>query len=196
VPEQKIPLVRPIPAHEIINISIALDNYDDIFSDFDPRPYSKRELSLDFLREMERRHLEAGSTVEVRFLIPPSARDKTEEEFIIRRLRDHFSTEKKEVVAKVSRLQQTGIKLAVIGFALMIIGIVLVEAPSLKSVSPLSQTVIVASWFFLWTGLEKLFLENTQLQQDGEKFEKLRKASYLFEEFPEKPFAEKKPKEG
>ena len=32
-------------------ISLLLDSYDDIFSDFDPRPYNQRALSQDFLAE-------------------------------------------------------------------------------------------------------------------------------------------------
>ena len=34
------------------DISIWLDNYDDIFSGFDPKPYSERVLSDDFLTEV------------------------------------------------------------------------------------------------------------------------------------------------
>ena len=35
-------------------ISLSLDNYDDIFSDFDPRPFSQRALSDDFLIEAKK----------------------------------------------------------------------------------------------------------------------------------------------
>ena len=31
------------------NISLVLDSYDDLFSDFDPRDYSQKALSDDFL---------------------------------------------------------------------------------------------------------------------------------------------------
>ena len=36
------------------NISIVLDSYDDLFSDFDPRPYRIRALSDDFLLECKK----------------------------------------------------------------------------------------------------------------------------------------------
>ena len=35
-------------------IFLWLDDFDDIFSDFDPRPYSARELSDDFLDEVRK----------------------------------------------------------------------------------------------------------------------------------------------
>lgn len=40
------------------SIQIALDHYDDIFSDFDPSPFSQRMLSDDFLKEMQKRYIE------------------------------------------------------------------------------------------------------------------------------------------
>ena len=39
--------------HKIV-VSLWLDNYDNIFSDFDPRSYAHRELSDDFLIEAKK----------------------------------------------------------------------------------------------------------------------------------------------
>ncbi len=192
MPDPKIPLVRSIPAHEILNISVALDTYDDIFSDFDPRPYSKRELSLDFLREIERRRFEAGTSIEVRFLIPKDVRNKEEEAFITKRLREHFGTQKKDAIEKSSQTRSTGIKLSAIGFAIMVVSLIPSESDLLGFLLPISQVLVVASWFFLWTGLEKIFIGNKRAQRQEARAEKLRKATYLFEEFPEKPVVVKK----
>jgi hypothetical protein len=72
-------------------ITIQLDVYDDIFSDFDPRPYQERELSEDFLKEIQRRYLEDNrGRFEIHFTIPSSERDTKEEALIKKRLREHF----------------------------------------------------------------------------------------------------------
>ena len=61
---------------QMSEISLWLDTYDDIFSDFDPRPYSQREMSEDFLKEISRRYLEGKhGRFEVHFTIPSSERD-------------------------------------------------------------------------------------------------------------------------
>lgn len=41
-------------------ISLVLDTYDDIFSDFDPRPYGERALSSDFLDEAKKAARDKG----------------------------------------------------------------------------------------------------------------------------------------
>ncbi|NYT12918.1 MAG: hypothetical protein GKC01_00225, partial [Candidatus Methanofastidiosa archaeon] len=59
------------------NISLILDSYDDLFSDFDPRPYSVRGLSDDFLIECRRavRGIKTESPVlELRLLVPKNKR--------------------------------------------------------------------------------------------------------------------------
>ena len=69
------------------NISLILDGYEDLFSDFDPRPYSKRTLSDDFIFECKkavRENKVEFHNLELRLLIPKYKR-KTNEEVIIRR---------------------------------------------------------------------------------------------------------------
>ena len=56
------------------NISLILDNYDDIFSDFDPRPYTVRALSDDFLNECRKAIIEKGENIELRFLLSKKQR--------------------------------------------------------------------------------------------------------------------------
>ena len=61
-------------------ISLNLDSYDDIFSDFDPRPYSERAMSQDFLAEAHRASIDKGfGQIELNFLIPKNKRKKHED---------------------------------------------------------------------------------------------------------------------
>lgn len=49
-------------------ISIWVDTYDDVFSDFDSRPYDNRELSDDFLTEVRKMvRSNAPGKVELKF---------------------------------------------------------------------------------------------------------------------------------
>ena len=42
---------------DIKEISIAIDTWDDMFSDFDPRPFNMRALSEDVMAELKKRHV-------------------------------------------------------------------------------------------------------------------------------------------
>jgi len=60
------------------NISLILDSYDDIFSDFDPGDYSERALSDDFLSECKKAAVNKEERLELRFLVPKTKRDYKE----------------------------------------------------------------------------------------------------------------------
>jgi hypothetical protein len=63
---------QPVAVTEVLKTTqVALDNYDDIFSDFDYSDYSKRLLSYDFLKELRRRYEERKKgEYEITFSIP------------------------------------------------------------------------------------------------------------------------------
>ena len=73
-------------------ISLWLDTYEDIFSDFDPRPLGQRALSDDFLSEAKRaiRERKEGS-FELHLLIPTTQRSSATEAVVRKRLREHFT---------------------------------------------------------------------------------------------------------
>jgi len=64
-------------------ISIWLDSYNDIFSDFDPRQISTRSLSDDFIAQIKKTQRESKGDKAVLRLLMPSALRKTDEESLI-----------------------------------------------------------------------------------------------------------------
>ena len=79
---------QTLNAEKLREITIQLDTYDDIFSDFDPRPYSSRALSEDFIKEIKRHYMEdKRGRFEVHFTIPASERNIGDEGLIKKRLR-------------------------------------------------------------------------------------------------------------
>ncbi len=72
------------------NISLILDGYDDIFSDFDPRPYSERALSDDFLSECKKAARDKDEKLELRLMVPGDNRNFKDELKIRKRLKTHF----------------------------------------------------------------------------------------------------------
>ena len=72
-------------------ISIWLDSYEDIFSDFDPRPYSERILSDDFIAELKKVSREDDFDIgELRLLLPEKIRKQEPESTIIKRIHTYF----------------------------------------------------------------------------------------------------------
>src|SRR5580692_8730104 len=103
-------------------LSIWLDDYDDVFSDFDSRPLTERSLSDDFLAEVRKmvREKPTGS-VELKLLIPSDKQKKEIEAAVIKNLHTHFRHSAVTIQNEITSTRRRGIRFAIIGFLLMIL---------------------------------------------------------------------------
>ena len=140
-------------------LSIWLDSYDDIYSDFDPRPYAERALSDDFLIEAKKMARERMSgTIDLKLLMPAQFRQKNTEEIIVKNLHTHFHKFAKQLKEEMNRVRRRGVLLSSMGFLIMSITAYLVNVSEKNILENILQIVCEpAGWFLLWTGLDQIF---------------------------------------
>ena len=168
---------------DLKEITIQLDNYDDIFSDFDPRPYHSRELSEDFIKEMRRRYLEdKRGRFEVRFTMPSSERDQKEEALIKKRLREHFASMVENENDTVSQIRSRGYIYMLIGAIVLVADVFALFALNESSVfyQILSVLIVPAGWYGMFTGIGKILDEPAEAIERKGIYEKFEKAAYIF----------------
>ena len=168
----------------LMGVMIALDNYEDIFSDFDTRPFSERGLSDDFLKELARRTLETPRReLEVLMVLPKTLRKEKDEATIKSRLRKHFSIEVKRIEEKRDSKRRHGYTYFAMGGVLLLLEAYLIEeAVNIhKLLFAFSQAFILpAGWFLAYTGLEKMLQPYGEDAVDYEFYKKLQGAAYRF----------------
>lgn len=157
-------------------ISLWLDDYDDIFSDFDPRHYSQRALSDDFLGEAKRASRDKTSgTIELKFLVPSHKRNRRHEGLIKKRLREHFTkhfnmidNERKSIIRQ--------------GFIFTWLGVILMFITTYIMVHNIEKGMLVsfliilmepAGWFLLWEGLNLIIFESKRIRPELEFYKKM-----------------------
>ena len=161
------------------NISLILDSYDDIFSDFDPRPYTQKALSDDFLSECKKASVDKDKELELRFLVPKNKRKSNEEYEIRKRLRNHFQKHFKEKEKEIKSMEKIGLVWFFLGAIVMFASTFFYEFPGLlfKFLFIVSQP---AGWFFFWEGLGKIFIEAKKKKPDYDFYRKMSKAKIYF----------------
>ncbi len=173
----------PEGASDLREITIQLDNYDDIFSDFDPRPFQLRELSDDFLKEIRKRYLEdKRGRFELRFTIPSSERDLKEEAFIKKRLREHFASMAAREDDVVSSIRTRGYIYIVIGAIVLVADVFALFALNESSVfyKILSVLLVPAGWYGMFTGIGKVLDEPAEAVERKSLNERFEKANFIF----------------
>ena len=166
-------------------IALWLDHYDDIFSDFDPRPYSLRAISDDFLKEARKaaREFRPG-LFELRFLVPANHRKPDHEAMIKKRLREHFKKHADMEKKAVKDMVRRGVWLSLAGIALMVGA---ASAAYFHKDAFIWTLVVVimepAGWFTVWNGLDRVFFRPQELEPEKAFYEKMSKAEIRFDEY-------------
>lgn len=179
---EKMILDRSAKFLMIHNISIWLDTYDDIFSDFDFRPYAERAFSDDFISEVKKVCREKKESVnEVKLYLPENKRNVNDEKIIGKRLSFFFKNNHTEFLKLSRKLILKGSLSTLIGFILMLIASYIA---SLRSSDFMINSLLIflepSGWFLVWTGLEILFYSSKKNKKDLDFFSKLSKSKITF----------------
>ncbi len=144
-----------------MDIAIALDAYDDLFSDFDIRGYGERALSKDFLDELRvrLRRSWAKPSLTIVFLLPAAARSPSDEALIVERIRAFYEERREHYLREDRRAKLSSLLFVGIGLALSVAANIIVER--FASLPLFNDFLLIPSWFFVWSGFE-LFNKNRE----------------------------------
>ena len=163
-------------------VSLILDTYDDIFSDFDPRPFSERALSEDFLTAAKRATRDKGEDLELQLLIPKDSRNGGHEEIIKQRLKEYFKRHYRTLLRERIKRRNRAIIMIVIGFIIGLVDAFILTVLNLGAIpsDTIGLLMTPASWYTIWTGFDHLFSNPEDRAADEAFFKRLRNVHVTF----------------
>jgi len=161
------------------NIILAIDSYDDIFSDFDPGEYKVKALSNDFLAECKIASKDKKDGLELIFLMAKNKRKKVVEAEIIKRLTNHFQRHYDLTSKEIKHTKQIGVSWFFAGAVIMLFATFLTNYQGFI-ISFLETISEPAGWFMFWEGLSKVFIEVKKELPEHEFYKKLSKSKIIF----------------
>jgi hypothetical protein len=139
-------------------IRVSLNDYDELFSDFDGRSLNERLVSDDFLQELRRACLDRASEgLTLLLSLPRRARKAPVERVVRERLREHLSRQRRRLEERLGRDRALGGRLLALGVLLMF-GAAWLHHASAGSFAASFVIVLLepAGWFTFWEGLSLL----------------------------------------
>lgn len=167
---------------ELAEVSILLDSYDDIFSDFDPSTYSERTLSDDFIFQVKKiSGNRSRNKLSLKLLLPANRRNETDEKAIIKRLHSYFKNVHQALESEVKKTKTKGLILTVIGITFMIAAsYISFMKPEKYPVHFLLVLFEPAGWFLLWGGLDLLVYSSKETKKDLDFYLRMTKSEIKF----------------
>ena len=166
-------------------IGLLITDYNEIFSDFDPRHYSERALSDDFLAEARKasRDKEHG-TIELRFMLPPHKRNPREESVIKKRLREHFRKHFSRLEGETKNMIKQGIAFTLVGVVVMFTATALMFQNSNSFYASFLVVLLEpAGWFLFWEGSRQIMFEPKTKKPELEFYKKMSKCEIKFSSY-------------
>lgn len=161
---------------ETQEIFIRLEHYDDIFSDFDIRHYSKRALSVDFLDEVMRASDDkAFGGVDLVLYIPEKERSESHDATIKERLAGHFKKHYVILSRNKRKVMRLGFGMTALGVAAMI-GATLLHHNEPEGNLLWSFLLVFlepAAWFLLWEGMDQVIFNSKEIDPELAFYKKM-----------------------
>jgi hypothetical protein len=168
---------------DIQEISIAIDSWDDVFSDFDPSPLEQRILSEDFLLELKKRYRETqrGNFI-ITIYAPMTLKDDASERIVIKRLKQYFRFRHLSVQKEINAAIRKGFIFVVFGISFLstLTLIAYFKLLNTLALELLSIILMPLGWFGIWEGFSRIIDPSPLAKQDLELFTKLSKAAIKF----------------
>jgi len=152
----------------MVELSLWLDTYDDIYSDFDSRNYLKRRISEDFIDELRMSLKYRKDQPDALILmLPGSQRHADIEKEITISIREQIKERLNMLLEKVRNILVRGLLLLCAGLFLMgISAFVTLKNPGGYLPLLLRISLEPASWFMLWTGLDLLIYDYRKTRKE------------------------------
>lgn len=166
-------------------LSIWLDSYDAIFSDFDSRSFSERTLSDDFIIEAKKMAKEKSTgAIELKLLMPAQHRQKNTEEIIVKSLHMHFRRFAHLLEQEMKQARKKGLLLSLLGFSIMSCAVYLAGISEKNFLINASRVIMEpAGWFFVWTGFENIFYVSRKKKPEFNFMDRMAHAEIKFLSF-------------
>lgn len=182
MPRRSLPKQQQKLLSHSSHIGLAIDGYDDLFSDFDPRPYHERELSEDFLTELRRFFFhKAPEYLDIVLLIPARRRRTRDEQVVKKRLHIYFQKKYREMQKGLKHATLWNLLRVLLAMSVMIVtGILAVHAGQVLWRNILKVILEPASWWLFWTSIDNLTAARRTVRDELQYFHRLAECKIVF----------------
>lgn len=170
-------------SENLAELSLWLDDFDDIYSDFDSRHFLKRRISDDFLHELQLSLKYRDTPINnLVLLIPKQKRNSEIEKDTITSLHNYFSH---QFYLNENRYRKVFWKSMIMLFS----GIIIMSVNFIFNfkyqqniaLSLLRVLFEPAGWFLMWAGLDALYYDLHTLKKEKAKFNSLAQMKIHFQ---------------
>jgi hypothetical protein len=162
-------------------IEVSLDDYNDIYDDWDPSPFKRRDIEDEFndfiLNSSE--DIPLNFDISIVLYIPESKKDERKEKVLISAYENYYEYAIARICKVISGLHRKIISYMLFSVLFLSIGYFFSVGPSLFF-KVLHEGVFIGGWVFLWEFFTNFFIKRRELQEEYRLYNRLFHAEIRF----------------
>lgn len=165
-------------------IEVALDQYADIFNEWDPAPFKRRELDSELRIYLEESAEEIPKKygIELCFTVPAAVRNQELEEDLCNGIENSFAYKIYFLTKELRKTNAKMVRFVLVGFAFLWLAELFSQrvAPS-EWPSILVEGLAISGWVFIWEAVYLFFFTNNESYQRYRTYKRLQHAPVIFQ---------------
>lgn len=164
-------------------IDIAINNYTDIFNEWDSAPFKRRDLNpylQNFLEECSR-EISMKHRLAIVFYMPITRQNSEKEEVCITGMRTHFAFNVHVLHKERKTMIHGVVRNTLIGLSFLVVAISFDQLSLYGILSQVfTQGLFIGGWVFIWEALSTLSFKNRVLNYKIREWQRLHEAPIHF----------------
>ncbi|PSB17086.1 hypothetical protein C7B61_10535 [filamentous cyanobacterium CCP1] len=166
-------------------IEIALDQYSDIFNEWDPAPFKRRDIDPDLQLYLEgsSEEIPLRYPVELCFTLPPGKQDEKLEVEVRNGLKNSFAFKRYLLRREIKKTNLQIVRCIILGFVFLWFGSFFSERYGDQGwFSLLAEAIFIGGWVFLWESVSLFFFTERELFYRYRAYKRWQNAPVIFRE--------------
>lgn len=149
-------------------IKISLDNYEEVFDDWDPSPFKMRDIEdefLDFLWDSVE-DIPSRETIIFEFSLPTDKKNTLKEQQLVSALHHQYNYMLSKNQRNRRRENKEALKYLLLGFLFFLIAYLGILDYANLAYRILNDGLFVGAWVFVWEAFSNVFIESRDLRDE------------------------------
>lgn len=177
------------PATGAFLVEVDLDHYEDVFNEWDPAPYKRRDLDPDLLTYLNESSLDIPLRYEVMlsFTVPAEVSDIEKEKLVADGIGNYFAFEARQMRRRLVQLYRTTAAYLICA-VLLLIATTYANRMTVDNVllEVLRQGITIGAWVFAWECISGFLFDHRRVRLELRHLQRIKRALLCFSIRPAK----------
>lgn len=164
-------------------VEVDLDRYEEVFNEWDPAPYKRRDLDPDLLTYLNDCSMDIPLRYDLSlsFTVPPDVVDVDKQKLVSDGIQNYFAFEVRQARRRLGMIYRTTARYL---FCALVLLVATTYANRVETASfalqMLRQGITIGAWVFTWESLSRFLVDHRQVRNDLRRFERFDRAGLIF----------------